>query len=168
MRLCLYISSQTKSRNKRVFYYCQTSVLFLYNGGIFNGYPSLLAFHLSGTPSLMTGTRPASCLHLNNHPYVQDEFIKQIQLVMIISMNLLSGESKVSFKVCEHGISCHCGWGKDAGISWAISGCCSSPFQGKGRIRAPDNYNWKYLTLQFGELCLVTKTWKIQFVHKCT
>ena len=37
-------------RNKIVFYYCQTSVLFLYNGGIFSGYQSLLALYLSGTP----------------------------------------------------------------------------------------------------------------------
>ena len=43
----------------------------LYNGGIFSEYPNLPAFHLSGTPSLKTGTRPPSCLHLDNHLYIQ-------------------------------------------------------------------------------------------------
>ena len=43
---------------KSVFYYCQTSVLFLYNWGIFSGDQSLLALYLSGTPSLKTGTSP--------------------------------------------------------------------------------------------------------------
>ena len=42
----------------------------LYNGGIFSGYQTLLALHLSGTPSLKTGTRPPSCLHLDNHLYI--------------------------------------------------------------------------------------------------
>ena len=57
-------------RNKRVFYYCQTSGLFLYNTGIFSWYHSLQALYLSGTPSLTTGTRPPSCLHLNNRLYI--------------------------------------------------------------------------------------------------
>ena len=56
--------------NYRVVYYRQTSVLFLYNGGIFRGYQSLLALYLSGTPSLKTSTRPPSCLHLNNRLYI--------------------------------------------------------------------------------------------------
>ena len=42
--------------------YCQKTVLFLYNGGIFSGYRSLPALYLSGTPSLKTGTSPPSCL----------------------------------------------------------------------------------------------------------
>ena len=41
---------QTESHIKRVFYYCQTSVLFLYNRGIFSGYQSLLAYTLVGPP----------------------------------------------------------------------------------------------------------------------
>ena len=53
--------------NKRVFYYCQASVLFLYNGG---GYQSLLALYLSGTPSQRTGTRPPRCLYLGNRLYI--------------------------------------------------------------------------------------------------
>ena len=48
-----------------MFYYCQTSVLLLYNGGIFSGYQSLLALYLSGNPSLRTGTRPPSCLYID-------------------------------------------------------------------------------------------------------
>ena len=35
---------------KRVFNYCQTSVLFFITGGILSGYLSLLALHLSETP----------------------------------------------------------------------------------------------------------------------
>ena len=31
---------------------------------------SLLALHLSGTPSLKTGTSPTSCLLLDNHLYM--------------------------------------------------------------------------------------------------
>ena len=33
----------------------------------FSGYQSLLALYLSGTPSQETGTRPPSCLYLDNH-----------------------------------------------------------------------------------------------------
>ena len=47
-----------KNVGKRVFNYCQTSILFFTNGGILSGYSSLLALHLSGTPSLKTGTSP--------------------------------------------------------------------------------------------------------------
>ena len=57
-----------KRRNKRVFNYCQTSVLFFISGGILSGYLSLLALHLCGTPSLRTGSRPPSCFHFNNRP----------------------------------------------------------------------------------------------------
>ena len=39
---------------------------FYTNGGIHSGYLCLLALYLSGTPSLMTGTSPPSCLLLNN------------------------------------------------------------------------------------------------------
>ena len=40
------------------------------SGGILSEYLSLLALHLSGTPSLRTGSRPPSCFHLNNHLYI--------------------------------------------------------------------------------------------------
>ena len=53
-----------------MFYYCQTSVLYLYNGMIFSRYLSLLALYLSWTPSLKTGTSPPSCLHLHNRLYI--------------------------------------------------------------------------------------------------
>ena len=36
------------------------------NGGILSGYQNLLALHLSGTPSLKTGTSPPSCELLDN------------------------------------------------------------------------------------------------------
>ena len=39
-----------RQTNKRVYYYFQTSVHFLFNGGVFSGYPSLPAFHLSRPP----------------------------------------------------------------------------------------------------------------------
>ena len=42
----------------------------LYNGEIFSGYQSLLALNFSGTPSLKIGTRPPSCLHLDNRLYI--------------------------------------------------------------------------------------------------
>ena len=66
-------SSQTKRKNKRVFHYCQTSVLFFFYGGFLSGYWSLLALHLSGTPSLRTGTRPPSCLQLPKRPHISSE-----------------------------------------------------------------------------------------------
>ena len=56
--------------NKRIFNYCQTSVLFFTNGGIHRGYLSLLALHLSGTPRLKTGTSNLSCLLLDNCLYI--------------------------------------------------------------------------------------------------
>ena len=74
--LLLHRSSQAKRRNKRVFNYCQTSVLYFTNGGILSGYQSLLASHLSGTPSLKTGTRPPNCLLLDNCLYIWFHFLK--------------------------------------------------------------------------------------------
>ena len=73
------IYSQRKRRNKRVFNYCQTKecfttvkqVFFSYTTeGYYSEQPDLLALYLSGTPSLMTGTRPSSCLHLDNGLYI--------------------------------------------------------------------------------------------------
>ena len=55
---------------KRVFNYCQTSVLFFTYRGILSEYFSLQALHLSGTPSLKTGTRPPRYLHLHNRLYI--------------------------------------------------------------------------------------------------
>ena len=40
------------------------------NGLILSGYLSLLALQISGTPSLMTGTSPPSCLLLDNHLFI--------------------------------------------------------------------------------------------------
>ena len=42
-------------------------------GGIFSGYQSLLALYLSGTPNLMTGTSPPSCLHLDNSLFMSPD-----------------------------------------------------------------------------------------------
>ena len=64
--LLLHRSSEAKRRNKRVFNYCQTSVSFFNQRRILSVYQSLLALHLSGTPSLKTGTRPPSCQLLDN------------------------------------------------------------------------------------------------------
>ena len=67
---------QMKRRNKRVFYYCQRSALFLYNGGIFSGYPSLLASHLSRPPvrrpvldPLAANTLTTLCIYIIGFPY---------------------------------------------------------------------------------------------------
>ena len=46
-------------------------VFFSYTTEGISGWPRLLAFHLSGTPSLTTGTRPPSCIHLHNRLYMQ-------------------------------------------------------------------------------------------------
>ena len=56
------------------FTYCQTSVLSFTNGGILSGYRSLLALHLSETPSLKTGTSPPSCQLLDNQLYMSPDF----------------------------------------------------------------------------------------------
>ena len=56
--------------NIRVFYYCHTSIHFLYNGGYYSGYQSLQALYLSGTPSQKAGSRPPSCLYLDNRLYI--------------------------------------------------------------------------------------------------
>ena len=56
--------------NKRLINYYQTSVLFFIYGGILSRYSSLLALHLSGTPSLKTGTRSPRYLHLHNRLYI--------------------------------------------------------------------------------------------------
>ena len=52
----------------------QTSVLFLYNRGIFSGKSSLLALYLSWTPSQKTATSPPNCLYLNNHLYIDEKY----------------------------------------------------------------------------------------------
>ena len=58
--------------------YCQTSVLFFSNGGILSGYLILLTLHLSGIPSLKTGTSPLAvnssttvyiCKHYKKDPW---------------------------------------------------------------------------------------------------
>ena len=54
-------SSQAKRRNKSVFNYCQTSVLSLSTLGSLVDHRAWEALHLSGTPSLTTGTSPLSC-----------------------------------------------------------------------------------------------------------
>ena len=48
------------------FNYNQTFVLSLTKGGILSGYQSFLALHLSGTPSLKTGTSPPNFQLLDN------------------------------------------------------------------------------------------------------
>ena len=61
-----------------MFYYCQTSVLFLISGGILSGYLSLPALHLSGTSSQRTGTRPPSCLYLDNRLFMNSSLLLEL------------------------------------------------------------------------------------------
>ena len=85
-------SSQTKRWNKREFYCCQTSVIFLYNWGIFSGYQSLLTLYLSGTPSLRTGTRPPTA-YTSSTVYKSPkivQFIPGISSLVLMVIVLLS------------------------------------------------------------------------------
>ena len=78
-----------------MFYNCQTSVLFLYNEGIFSEYQSLLALYLSRTPSQETGTSPPSCLYLDNHLYMSQVSLVLHTKVPLIDLNKVRPE--VSF-----------------------------------------------------------------------
>ena len=81
-------------RNKRVFNYFQTSVLFFISRGILSGYSSLLALHLSRTPSLKTGTGPPSCLLLNNRLYMSPDSLMKLYIFLFL------GPSEVQEFLC--------------------------------------------------------------------
>ena len=51
--------------------------------GYYSGLPDLLALYLSGTPSLTTGTRPPSCLHLDNRLYMPQAEFEPVTLASV-------------------------------------------------------------------------------------
>ena len=61
--------SQAKRRNERVLNFVQQVFFLFINGKILNYYQSLSALYLSWTSSQRTGTRPPSCLLLENCLY---------------------------------------------------------------------------------------------------
>ena len=56
--------SQTKRRNKRVFNYCQTSVLFFYKGA------TLVIYRAHGPYTLVGWYSTPSCIYLDNRLYI--------------------------------------------------------------------------------------------------
>ena len=71
------------------------------SGGILSGYLSLLALHLSGTPSLRTGSRPPSCFHLNNRLYI-------LNIIVTVWIELFKKNHNKSDITCSSSIFCQC------------------------------------------------------------
>ena len=69
----------------------------MYNGGIFSGLQSLLALYIGGTPSQMTGTRPPSCLQLDNCLYIFYERFCELSL-NLSDKNYVFTCGKINFK----------------------------------------------------------------------
>ena len=65
------------------------SVLFFIYRGIPSGYSSLLALHLSGTPSQKTGTRTPSCLLLDNRLYILLDYLLNTDSRIILTVKAI-------------------------------------------------------------------------------